>query len=473
MAALLPLCGHDRADAVVAWRAGRPISRAQFAADVARLAQALPSGHRHVLNACADRYRFAVGLCAALVTGRVSLLPPSHGAHMVAQMRAFAPDLLCLADTAQGAALAGLPLLRYDAAAAPLSSPAEADAQAPVPAVPGDRLLAYVFTSGSTGVPQPHAKHWGALVADVQAQRGQLLVAAGAPLQVLGTVPPQHMYGLESTLLLPLASGGALAAEHPFFPADIAAALAALPPPRVLVSTPVHLRALLDAGVALPPVALVLSATAPLAPELAAEVEARLGAPLQEIYGATECGQIASRRTTAGPRWRLFPQIALREQGGRCEALGGHVTQATPLGDALTLDAPGQPGATFVLHGRLADLVNVAGRRSSLAHLTHQLLQVPGVTDGVVFLPQQAERAAGVARLAAFAVAPGLRVDDVRRGLRERIEAVFMPRPLVLVQALPRNSTGKLPREALDALARQHLARGADLGHAPGEEGGA
>lgn len=42
------------------------------------------------------------------------------------------------------------------------------------------------------------------------------------PLQIVGTVPPQHMYGFESTLLLVLQGGAVLSAAHPFYPADIA-----------------------------------------------------------------------------------------------------------------------------------------------------------------------------------------------------------------------------------------------------------
>jgi acyl-coenzyme A synthetase/AMP-(fatty) acid ligase len=41
--------------------------------------------------------------------------------------------------------------------------------------------------------------------------------------------------------------------------------------------------------------------------------------------------------------------------------------------------------------------------------------------------------------------------------LRERIDPVFLPRPLIFVDRLPRNDTGKLPQEALRTLAAQHL----------------
>lgn len=101
----------------------------------------------------------------------------------------------------------------------------------------------------------------------------------------------------------------------------------------------------------------------------------------------------------------------------------------------------------FLLHGRKADLINIAGKRTSLAYLNHQLNAVPGVEDGVFFMPS-APDSGGEAptRLVALAVAPGLTAAGLLHALRERIDAAFLPRPLWLVDALPRNATGKLPR---------------------------
>jgi acyl-coenzyme A synthetase/AMP-(fatty) acid ligase len=65
-----------------------------------------------------------------------------------------------------------------------------------------------------------------------------------------------------------------------------------------------------------------------------------------------------------------------------------------------------------------------------------------------------------VTRLMAFAVAPGMTTPGLLAALRERVDANFMPRPLVLLDALPRNSTGKLPRDTLAALAREHQRKG-------------
>jgi len=41
--------------------------------------------------------------------------------------------------------------------------------------------------------------------------------------------------------------------------------------------------------------------------------------------------------------------------------------------------------------------------------------------------------------------------------LRQRIDPVFLPRPLLIVERLPRNATGKLPQQALQGFADQQL----------------
>ena len=84
---------------------------------------------------------------------------------------------------------------------------------------------------------------------------------------------------------------------------------------------------------------------------------------------------------------------------------------------------------------------------------------MPGVVDGAFFLPDE-EGADGITRLTAFVVAPGLSARQITAALRQRIEAIFLPRPLVLVDELPRNSTGKLPRSGLQALYTDRVGHG-------------
>jgi acyl-coenzyme A synthetase/AMP-(fatty) acid ligase len=54
-------------------------------------------------------------------------------------------------------------------------------------------------------------------------------------------------------------------------------------------------------------------------------------------------------------------------------------------------------------------------------------------------------------------VAPGLSAAALTASLRERIDAVFLPRPLLMVERLPRNATGKLPQQALQGFAESQL----------------
>ena len=165
--ATCPLIAHSAPDDVVAYRDGQAISAARFIAEVTHLAAMWPTT-RHVLNACQDRYRFAVGLAAAIYSNRISLLPSTHTPEVIQHLKEFAPDAICLSD--DPACDIALPRFQFPDLAA-------SDKRVwPVPAIAADQLVALVFTSGSTGVPVPHAKTWGRLVrcVKIEAERMSL-----------------------------------------------------------------------------------------------------------------------------------------------------------------------------------------------------------------------------------------------------------------------------------------------------------
>ncbi|HEY2275682.1 MAG TPA: AMP-binding protein [Steroidobacteraceae bacterium] len=428
---------------MLAYRGGAPILAGQFLADVARAGAALGGGG-NVLNVCSDRYRFAAGLAAALATGKVSLLPSTRTPEVIAHLKRFAPDAVCLTD--EDECDIDLPLVRFPVGS---SVPGEVSFAALVPQIEASQRAAWVFTSGSTGTPVPHEKSFGGLLECMWVAAQRLGLTPGVSHAIVATVPPQHMYGFEASVLLPLASGHALTAERPFYPADICAVLAAAPRPRVLVTTPIHLRALMAADRSIPDTDLIVSATAPLSGQLASEVEQRCHTQLLEIYGTTETGSIAVRRTTETAQWRLWPEVTLESRAGETWARGGHVVQPTRLCDVI--EVTGRD--SFLLHGRVADLVNIAGKRSSLAYLNHQLNSIPGVLDGAFFHCDAPAGHDAVTRVGACVVAPGLDAAAIAAELRRRIDPVFLPRPLLLVASLPRTSAGKLPQEALRSLA--------------------
>ncbi|HEU0277095.1 MAG TPA: AMP-binding protein [Rhodanobacteraceae bacterium] len=417
-----------------AWRAGRPVSVAAFLADVAALAARLPAA-RAAVNLCEDRYAFLVAFAALLVRDQVNLLPPSRAPEAVAAVLAAHPAGYSLGDTE----LTPAPprYLRFQPAAPTVAC-------APVPTVDPEAVAAVAYTSGSTGAPKANVKRLDRLAISSAHNDAVLRELAGGDYHVVATVPPQHMYGLETSVLLPLFGFAAAAAERPFFPADVAAELARVPEPRILVTTPVHLRALVDSGQALPCCAGITSATAPLAPDLAQAAEARFGAPVQEVFGSTETCVIAHRRSARGEAWTPYAGVTLHPQpdGTRIEA--PQLAEPVVLADIVEVLADGR----FRLRGRNTDLLEIAGKRASLGDLTHKLLAIPGVRDGAVFQLDEVD-AVGVRRIAALVVAPGIDPTEIVEALRRGIDPVFLPRPLKRVDALPRSETGKLPRAAL------------------------
>jgi len=432
----IPLIRNFDAGAVFAFRNRRPIRVEEFLGEVRRLADSLPD-RRYVVNLCADRYQFAVGLCAALLRRQVNLLPPNVAPDLLERLSLEYPDAYCLSDGAVQ------PPLQIETFLYPLTGNT---VSASVPQIPEEQIAVIGFTSGSTGQPTPNPKSWGALAKSGLAEFERLGVAAHRNMSVLGTVPQQHSYGLESTVLMVMQGGLAMHAGRPFFPSDICAELEALPRPRGLVTTPVHLRVLLAEASELPAVDFLLCATAPLSPQLAIEAETRFAAPLHEIYGCTEAGQIAARRPAQGQEWRTLPGVSLYADEKGTWAKGGHVEKEVLLADVIELRGRN----TFLLHGRTADLVNIAGKRTSLAHLNFHLNSIEGVRDGAFVMPEEDDGT--VTRLTAFVVAPGLASETIMAALRRRVDAAFLPRPLCFVESLPRNETGKLPRVALDDL---------------------
>ncbi len=429
--------GFEAASAI-AWRDGRPIECRQFLADVAQLAESLPQ-RAHVFNLCRDRYYFLVALSAALLRRQVTLLPPSEAPGMLLDIRKQYGDAYCLTD--QPDCPADLPVHHYPAQSAVVT------ADQTVPSFPREQVAAVVFTSGSTGEPMADVKTWGALLAESAMAMKRFWADRPRPAAVVGTVPPQHMYGLATTVLLPIQAGFALHSARPLFPEDVRAALEQVPAPRVLVTTPLHIRACVAAQTALPDLQFILSATAPLSPGLARQAEGMYRTEVLEIYGCTEAGSIATRRTIDGNVWRTYDEMSVYQRDDRCFVEGPSVAQPVALNDVIQLRGPHE----FSLHGRLADLINVAGKRTSLASLNHKLNEIEGVVDGAFFMPEEAPGA--VSRLIAFVVAPGLSRQALLQALRQHIDPVFLPRPLYLVNALPRSQSGKLPRASLAALA--------------------
>ena len=464
----LSIANHRAAGDAVLVGPGGAVDAARFFAQAARLAPALPGG-AHVINLCETRHGFMLGFAAALMRGQVSLLPPGRGradweallrypgAYVLSEKKLAGANAFALGSILEERANGGLEIPRIDAA----------------------RLAAILFTSGSTGEPQAHAKSWGQLCRGARLFAGRLGWNERPTEAVIGSVPPQHMFGLESTVMLPWQAGVPVHAHEPLLAADLENALHECDRPAWWMTTSMLMRAPLQ-GSALPGLAGVVASTMSVPRELAGAAEAAWRVPVIELYGSTETGALATRRTASEIEWTPLPGVTLHPQGTgeaqRFRAEGPHIDTPVVLGDVLDL----LPDGRFRWLGRASDLVKVGGKRASLFTLNLALTQIPGVTDGVLSFPPGTGDTEGelhlARRLAAFYVSDTLEPRQVLAALRERVDPAFLPRPIHRVTRLPRNASGKLPQAALDELFAQHQAAQAIAaghpalaGHFPGD----
>jgi acyl-coenzyme A synthetase/AMP-(fatty) acid ligase len=401
------------------------------------LVSLLPSGSV-AINLCERRENFLIGLMALLIKRILCIVPPSRAPAAVDELLAQYPDGFCLDDVL----------------VAQVGTRASSESNGLV--LPDrENALLVAFTSGSTGKPKANPKTWGTFMASARLNARalyQVLEARGdrAMPWILATVPSQHMYGVEMTVLLPLFAGMGIHSANPLYPADIDEALRELPEPRILVTTPAHLRALLQSGIELPRLSAVVCATAQLSVETAQAAETRLGAPVIELFGATETCVIASRRPVLEAEWHLYHGVEIVPQPEATVVSAPWLASSVLLQDVV--ETRGQD--RFVVIGRHSDMVKIAGKRASLAALSRHLTSIPGVVDAVMLQPESSE-SGRVQRLAALVVADGLTGADILLAFRRLVDPVFLPRPLLLVDHLPRNEVGKLPRESVLHLLRQ------------------
>lgn len=437
------LDGRSAAE-LVAFGPGGERTVGELLSDVVAVSRRLPpaTDGSHVAVACRDRYVFCVALLAAWEAGHAVALPSNGRPETVAAVAARA-EVLALVHDVDGAA--GLDLRPLLAAGLPAGRLA--------PIAP-DRVIATVFSSGSTGDFQPSAKTAGQLIGEADALHATLGVTAGERLLV--SVPPNHVYGLLFGVLLPLRSGGAFGRDLPLHAETLAARVSE--GATTLISVPAHLRGLevLSAG-RLHGLARVVSSTAPLPAETADMLRTRHGLTVVEALGSTETGGIAWRNRGPDAPWQPLPGVTIAVDPD------GHLLVTSPFLDA-GVDAPFRTsdrvamreGGGFDHLGRVDDVVKVGGRRVSLAHLARRLRDIDGVEDAAVISVADDGRNA---RLLAAVVAPGRAAADLRLALGRWFEPSLVPRRFRFVAALPREATGKLTRASLLALFDSDPAR--------------
>lgn len=436
--ALEHLLSHGRApDTVVAWRAGSPLSFADFVA--------LATGWHHTFTAhtgqrfslyCDDSLDFAAALFGAWHAGKCIYLPGDR-----------LPATLARLDAVVDAHAGDLP----DALQPAIATPGAISWQ---PLNPDAEQLV-IYTSGSTGEPMAIGKHLRQLFSEVKSLASCFDAQWGDGI-VQATVSHQHIYGLLFRILWPLASGRPFATTRLAFPEDIARTLTLAP--AILVASPAHLKRLPPAlpwadGQA--NLQAIFSSGGPLPTDALHDCRQLLNQAPFEVFGSSETGGMAWRQrwlNDAAP-WQSLPGVSLRVQDGLLQVASPHcadmIWQNTSTRAELT-------AAGLQLGGRSDRIVKIEEKRVSLTEMEQALLATslvsevrllaldgPRLTLGVVATPspagwdlhdRQGKRALN---------------ETLRQALGRLVEATALPRRWRYVWTLPINPQGKVTEAAL------------------------
>lgn len=379
-----------------------------------------------VLNLCEDHYHFIVVFTASMLEGRTTVMPSNRSQGELTRMIEANKGIQSIYD----AEIVDICLLDM--------LPSYESIEWQVSLIPDAMIVAELYTSGSTGIPLVHLKSWGQLVNSAQQVHTRFGLNNFIHSSVVATVPPQHMFGFEMCIVMPLVCGVTIHHSQPFYPLDIQRALSDMQSPRILVTTPIHLKACNTLKDDWPEVEFVMSATAPMPEDVACKGEEVMNTEVREVYGCSEVGAIATRRVTKNINWKLLPDYILDIVN--TDALLHIPTSVKPVILPDVIEA--LPDKTFRLVGRNSDLIKIAGKRGSIAEVSARIRGIQGVKDAIAFMPVFEKSKNN--RLAALVVAPGMTTEQIREVLVNEVDRAFLPRPMCLVKKLPYNSIGKL-----------------------------
>ncbi len=316
---------------------------------------------------------------------------------------------------------------------------------------PPDAAFLWLFTGGSTGKP----RIWSKTPANLFGEALHLAETFGVGESdlIVPTVPPQHIYGLLFSVLLPFVASARVLGRTCTFPQEILSALQN-EGATVLVSVPIHYRAMRAGGIRRYSLRLAFSSAAPLDSEDAAFFREQTGMAINEIYGSTETGGIALRSSGADHgSWGPFACIDWKILADHLCIRSPFVSPDLPRdagGFFMTADrVAGAGGNRFTLRGRADHVVKVAGRRVDLEEIQEKIRRIPGVTDAyVTALPLKQARQAEISAL----VVSDLPARGLRAAIRSLDESAGRPRRIRIVGALPTLPNGKIDRERVERL---------------------
>lgn len=345
----------------------------------------------------------------------------------------------------------------------------------PVHASGADQVAVLLYTSGTTGQPKGVMLSHRSLLYIAAVSAGMRLLSPKD--RVYGVLPISHVFGLASVFLGSLYNGATLHLVPRFDPAAVIGALerdgitVLQGVPAMYARLLAHMKSQGRTEITCPVLRFLSSGGAALDLAVKEAVERLFGLPLYNGYGLTECAPTISqtlldpprRDTSVGP---LLPGVVARlvddrrrevptgEVGELCVRTPGLMKgyYRAPEATAATIDAEGWfhtgdlarfQGDHLFIVGRCKELIIRSGFNVYPAEVEAVLNAHPDVAQSAVV----GRRVPGNEEVVGFVqLVPGRRrtAEDLLAFAAERLAPYKRPAEIVILDALPASSTGKI-----------------------------
>jgi acyl-coenzyme A synthetase/AMP-(fatty) acid ligase len=213
-------------------------------------------------------------------------------------------------------------------------------------------------------------------------------------------------------------------------------------------------------------------------PELHAEVHARVGIPLMQIYGSIEAGVLAVNTITEGSR---LAALGLPVEGKTIRIIGEHGEDASSgeIGELVVRGtgkyefglmsgycddtlSPWQDGWLHTgdlvyqdndnylyLVGRTYETINVAGHKIYAPEVERVLRAHPDVADAAVIGVPDVKRGEIVVAYVVPQTQTSITIKEIREHCSRYLAPHKLPKRILIEATLPRTATGKVNKQVL------------------------
>lgn len=314
-----------------------------------------------------------------------------------------------------------------------------------------DEPFLLLFTGGSTGKPKIWSKSPRNLLSEAFYLKNKFTLSDKDIFAA--TVPPYHIYGLLFSVLIPFVAHARVLSDIYTFPQEIISVINHHKA-SVLVSVPIHYRALKIDNLSTPSLKAAFSSAGALDSSDGLYFYEKTGLGVTEIYGSTETGGIASRcNSEQTDNWKVFDSVFWKLTGSRLSVKSDFTSREMERdedGFCLTGDeARKDKGNSFVLLGRADGVVKVAGKRVELSDVENKIKKLPEVSDAfVAAFPADNGRESVIAAV----VVCDMTETRLKKSLKDILEPYAVPRRIKIVSSIARTHTGKIDRRRIEKL---------------------